>query len=97
MRQQILKMTCGAGAGHIAPSFSCAEILVALYQGGILRVDPKNPKWPERDRFILSKGQAGVALYAVLADMGFFPVDELYTFTQQVIWKERISTKAKLA
>lgn len=83
LRQQILKMTCGAGAGHIAPSFSCAEIFVALYQGGILKVDSKNPKWPERDRFILSKGQAGVALYAVLADMGFFPVEELYTFTKE--------------
>jgi len=83
LRQQILKMTCGAGAGHVAPSFSCTEILACLYQGGILRVDPKNPKWPDRDRFILSKGQAAVALYAVLADMGFFPVEELPTFTKQ--------------
>lgn len=82
VRQQILKMACGAGAGHIAPSFSCTEILVVLYLGGILRVDPKNPKWPKRDRFILSKGQAALALYAVLADMGFFPVEELYTFTK---------------
>lgn len=83
LRQQILKMTYRAGAGHVAPSFSCAEILVTLYQGGILKVDPQNPKWPERDRFVLSKGQAAVALYAVLAEMGFFPVEELYTFTQK--------------
>jgi len=83
LRQQVLKMACGAGAGHVAPSFSCADILVSLYQGGILRVNPQNPKWPERDRFILSKGQAAVALYAVLADMGFFPTEELSTFTRQ--------------
>ncbi len=81
LRQQVLKMTCGAGAGHVAPSFSCAEILVALHQGGVLRIDPKDPKWADRDRFILSKGQSAVALYAVLADLGFFPVEELYTFT----------------
>jgi transketolase len=81
VRQQILRMACAAGAGHIAPSFSCTELLVALYQGGILKVDHKNPKWLQRDRFILSKGQAALALYAVLADMGFFPVEELYTFT----------------
>lgn len=83
LRQQVLKMTCGAGAGHIAPSFSCIEILISLYQGGILRVDSKNPKWPERDRFILSKGQAAVALYAVLAEMGFFSIEELSTFTKK--------------
>lgn len=81
LRQQVLKMTCGAGAGHVAPSFSCAEILVSLYQGRILKVDHRNPKWAKRDRFILSKGQAAVGLYAVLADMGFFPIGELSSFT----------------
>jgi len=83
LRNKVLEMTVAAGAGHIASSFSCAEILVALYYGGVLRVDPENTKWEERDRFILSKGQAAVALYAVLADRGFFPVDELLTFTQK--------------
>jgi transketolase len=83
LRQQVLKMTCGAGAGHIAPPFSCAEILVALHQGGVLHLDPRDPKWPDRDRFVLSKGQAAVALYAVLADLGFFPVQELTTFTKK--------------
>lgn len=83
VRNQVLEMAVKAGAGHIAPSFSCADILVALYYGGILRVNPRDPDWKDRDRFILSKGQSAIALYAVLADLGFFPVSELSTFTQQ--------------
>lgn len=81
VRRQVLEMAVNAGAAHIAPSFSCIDILVTLYYGGILRINPENPQWPERDRFILSKGQAAVALYAVLADLGFFPKEELMTFT----------------
>ncbi len=81
LRRTVLDMTLRAGAGHIAPSFSCAEILVSLYYE-LLRVNPEKPRWDGRDRFILSKGQAAVALYAVLADLGFFPVSELKTFTQ---------------
>lgn len=80
VRQQVLEMAIGAGAGHIAPAYSCTDILVALYQGGILRVNPKNPKWTDRDRFILSKGQACAAQYAALANMGYFPVSELGTY-----------------
>jgi transketolase len=83
VRRQILEMAVAAGAGHIAPAFSCVDILVALYYGGFLRIDPNNPKSIERDRFILSKGHAAVALYAILADRGFFPVSELMTFTQE--------------
>jgi transketolase len=56
-------------------------MFVALYHGGFLRVDPKNPSWEDRDRFILSKGQGCAALYAVLADLGFFPISELKTYT----------------
>jgi len=82
LRRKILDMTIKAGAGHVAPSMSCAEILVALHYN-FLRLDPNNPKWEDRDRFILSKGQAAVALYAVLADLGFFPKNELMTFTQK--------------
>ena len=81
VRRQVLEMAVSAGAGHIAPSFSCIDILVALYYGGILRVDSKNPHWPGRDRFILSKGQVAVALYAILADLGFFSKKELMSFT----------------
>ena len=80
VRQQVLEMAMRAGAGHIAPAYSCTEIMVALYQGNILRVRPKQPAWEDRDRFILSKGQACAAQYAILADMGYFPVSELKTY-----------------
>ena len=82
LRKTVLEMGIKAGAAHLAPSFSCTEILVALYYGDILRFDPSNPDWEKRDRFILSKGQAAIALYAVLADLGFFPVSELSRFTR---------------
>lgn len=82
VRNTVLEMGIKAGAAHLAPAFSCTEILVALYYGGIVRFDPGNPDWEERDRFILSKGQAAIALYAVLADLGFFPVSELNLFTR---------------
>lgn len=72
IRRVLLSMAVGAGSAHLAPSFSCVDILVALYHGGVLRVNPKKPKWSERDRFILSKGHAAMALYAVLSDVGFF-------------------------
>lgn len=80
VRQRILEMACRAGCGHIASSFSCAEILVSLYFGGSFRCDPATPEAPSRDRFVLSKAQAALALYPVLADLGFFSLDELDTF-----------------
>ncbi len=64
--------------GHIASSYSCAEILVSLYYGGLLRYNPKEPKWEGRDRFILSKGHAALILYTILADVGFFDKTELF-------------------
>jgi len=82
-RNQILDMCVGAGTGHVTSSFSCTEILVSLFHGGILRYDPKNPDWKERDRFVLSKGQASVILYPILADAGFFPEKELKSFNQE--------------
>ncbi len=82
IRRQILDMCVKAGTGHVTSSFSCTEILVALYHGGILRYDVSNPKWDGRDRFILSKGQASPLLYVVLADLGFFPENELGKFCQ---------------
>jgi transketolase len=82
IRNLVLEMCCRAGTGHITSSFSCTEILVALYYAGVLKVDPKNPKWEDRDRFILSKGQASVILYPILADLGFFPLEELKRFNQ---------------
>jgi len=83
IRNQILDMCVRAGTGHVTSSFSCTEILVALYYGEILRYDASNPKWSERDRFILSKGQSSVILYPILADLGFIPKKELDRFCQE--------------
>jgi transketolase len=80
VRRAIFDMIMSARKGHIGGSLSCVDILVALYSGHTLRFDPQNPRWPDRDRFILSKGHACEALYAVLAEKGFFPVDVLETY-----------------
>lgn len=81
IRRLVLEMCCRAGTGHVTSSLSCAEILVALYHGGVLRFKPEDPEWAQRDRFVLSKGQASVILYPILADLGFFPVSWLEGFT----------------
>mgnify|MGYP006280614511 FL=1 len=82
LRKRMLKMCVAAGKGHVTSSLSCIEILVSLYYGGIMRHDPKNPQWEQRDRFILSKGQASPALYTILADLGYFDEDWLDDFAQ---------------
>lgn len=82
LRREVLEMTSEAGSGHPSSSFSAVEILSVLYFGGILQYDPKNPHWPERDRFILSKGHAAPILYSVLAEAGYFPKSELNTLRQ---------------
>jgi len=79
LRKAVFKSICNGGGGHIAGSLSIIEILIVLYHK-ILKVDPQRPRDPSRDRFILSKGHAGVALYAILADKGFFPKNELDRF-----------------
>jgi len=79
IRKEILKMIVGAGAQHIGTSLSAVETLVALYFR-ILDVNPQNPGWEDRDRLIISKGNAAAALYATLAERGFFPVKTLDTF-----------------
>jgi len=79
IRQNVLKMTKRAKSSHIGSNYSMVELLVVLYSC-ILRVKPKQPNWPERDRFILSKGHACAALYALLAEKGFFPLEWLDTF-----------------
>ncbi|MCF8479499.1 MAG: transketolase [Rhodospirillum sp.] len=78
LRNQVLEL-CYRHGGHASTAFSCVEILVALYHGGILRVDPSAPEDLDRDRFLLSKGHGETILYAVLADLGFFPEDWLWT------------------
>src|SRR5580658_9055097 len=71
IRLHVLRMVHDSGASHIGSSYSMAELLAVLY-GNVLRVDPSRPDWPERDRFILSKGHGCAGLYAVLAERGFF-------------------------
>ena len=78
IRKDIMKMLMLAGSGHTGGSLSIVEILVTLYYYK-LKHDPKNPNWSERDRFLLSKGHACPALYAVLADIGYFDKKELWT------------------
>lgn len=79
LRIEVLGMVVGAQSGHLGGSFSAAEIVAALYWNH-LRIDPQRPDWPERDRFLLSKGHCSPLLYAALAHRGFFPVTELPTF-----------------
>lgn len=78
VRIHIVKSTNEAGSGHPGGSLSAADVLTALYFE-IMDVKPDEPDWPKRDRFVLSKGHAAPALYGVLAEKGYFPVDELMT------------------
>jgi transketolase len=78
MRLDVLEITSKAGSGHPSSSFSCVEILVALYFGGVLRYRSHQPEWPERDRFIMSKGHAAPLLYPVLARAGYFDREMIY-------------------
>ncbi len=79
MRRDIVEMIAEARSGHPGGSLSSADIVACLYFGGVLRHDPSNPTWPERDRFILSKGHAAPVLYAALAEAGYFGRDHLGT------------------
>lgn len=83
VRRTVLEMGVRSHSGHITTAFSQTELLTALYHGKILNVDPSNPKAPARDRFILSKGQGGLGLYPILADLGFFSLKELDIFAQK--------------
>lgn len=81
VRLETLRLTRIAGAGHYSSTFSAAELFAALYYAH-MRIDPANPAWPDRDRFVLSKGHAAIGLYPVLADLGFFNRDLLENFTR---------------
>lgn len=76
-----LEMIGYLGVGHVGGSLSIAEALAVLYYK-VMKIDPKNPKWEGRDRFVLSKGHAGPALYSVLADLGYFPYEWIYTLNK---------------
>ncbi|MFP5299027.1 MAG: transketolase [Actinomycetota bacterium] len=77
LRHHIVVSTTEAGSGHPSTSLSMVEVITTLYFGGVLRYDPSDPTNPNRDRFILSKGHGAPALYAVLAEAGYFPTEEL--------------------
>ncbi len=79
IRREIIEMTAAAQSGHPGGSLSAVEILITLFFG-VMRHDPANPRWPERDRFVLSKGHASPVLYSVLAEAGYTPKDQLLTF-----------------
>jgi transketolase len=81
VRLETLRLTRIAGAGHYSGTFSAAELLATLYYHE-LRLDPANPKWPGRDRFVLSKGHAAIGLYPILAELGYFDPAELETYTR---------------
>lgn len=82
LRRHAIRMIAEANSGHPGGSLSAADLVTALYFGGLLRHDPQRPDWPDRDRFILSKGHGVPILYAALAERGYFPVDELLTLRQ---------------
>ncbi|MCK4947285.1 MAG: transketolase [Candidatus Aureabacteria bacterium] len=76
LRIEIVDMITRAGSGHPGGSLSAIDLLTVLYYS-IIKVDPQKPDWNERDRFVLSKGHAAPAIYAILADLGFFPKEKL--------------------
>lgn len=83
LRRRIINVCKISGAGHITSSLSAVDIINALYNGGLLRFNSKLPHWSDRDRFILSKGHATLALYNVLCDVGFVTQEHVNTFCQK--------------
>src|ERR1043166_3448070 len=79
IRLHVLRMIQRAGSAHIGTNYSMCELIAVLY-GGVLRVRPREPAWPDRDRFVLSKGHGCASVYAVLAEAGFFPLEVLDTY-----------------
>ena len=80
IRLSAMTMNHHARLGHTGGDLSSADILAVLFLGGILQVDPAQPRWPQRDRFILSKGHGAAAYYSTLAARGFFPLEQLGTY-----------------
>ena len=80
IRLSAMTMTHHAQLGHTGGDLSSADILAVLYLGGVLNVDPAQPNWPQRDRFVLSKGHCSGAFYSTLAARGFFPLEQLKTY-----------------
>lgn len=81
IRRNVVKTVHHAGAGHLGGPMSATDILTALYFE-IMNINPENPTWEGRDRFVLSKGHSAIGLYSTLAERGYFPKEELYTFDE---------------
>lgn len=81
MRKNIVKLVIVAGGGHVGGALSMTDILVMMYNH-ILNIDPSNPKWADRDRFVLSKGHGGVGICPVLCDAGYYPPEKMSNFNQ---------------
>lgn len=81
IRMETIRQIAGAGLGHYSSVFSAAELLAVLYYH-TLRIDPSNPQWLDRDKFLLGKGHAGVGLWPILSDLGYFSADWLDSFGQ---------------
>jgi transketolase len=81
IRSEVIRLIAIAKVGHYASAFSCAEIMAALYYG-VMRLRRGEPDWPDRDRFMFGKGHAAVALYPILADYDFLPIDVLDEYTR---------------
>ena len=82
LRRELFEMAMRQKKGHIPSSYSCADIVTALYYGGVLKYKEGEPNWEGRDRVIISKGHAAMVLYPILADIGYFPAGELQRFTE---------------
>jgi transketolase len=82
LRRALWDMVMRQRKGHIPSTYSCTEIMVSLYYGGVAKVTPDNPDDPNRDRIIVSKGHAAMVQYPILADLGYFDESELERFTE---------------
>lgn len=96
MRKSVFRTVCLNKAGHLASSLSSIEILVALYFGNILQYDTNKPDWDKRDRFIMSKGHAALALYYILAKAGYYDKVDIDTFCKEGTIFGGLSTYGKI-
>ena len=81
IRLETLKVIHSRGFGHVGGSMDLADLMAVLY-GEVMKFDPKNPRWEDRDWLVLSKGHAGPVAYATFGLMGFYPMEEAYTLNQ---------------
>ena len=97
IRLSAMTMTNHSKLGHTGGDLSSADILATLYLGQVLQVDPSNPQWAKRDRFVMSKGHCSGAFYSTLAQRGFFPLEQLKTFMDPLSMLNGHPDKNKLA